>query len=1318
MKAELIRLLLGGCLLSGVAVADEAAFAGKIRPLMQEYCFGCHSAEKHKGDLDLERFQSLEAALREPKVWERMVEQIESGEMPPTKKPQPKEAQRQELLDWAKGSLADWAREHDGDPGPVVLRRLSNAEYTWTIRDLTGVPELDPAREFPVDGAAGEGFTNAGAALVMSPALLDKYLQAAKDVAAHAVLLPDGIAFSKSTTRRDWTEEKLAEIRALYQRYTVAGEGMALNLQGLRFDTLDGGVIPLEKYFAALLEERAALAEGKKTSAALARERGLSEKYLGTLWTLFNTKDAPYPLDGIIRQWQAAKPGDAGALAAVVKEWQQRLWRFHPIGQIGKRNGPASWQEAVTPLAEEREVRLRLPAEAREPLTLTLLTEAAGAAGGTVSWEDARLLRGNAPPLPLLQVGAIGKRLGELREGELARSTDYLGSLLEPDGIEAIAARRGLNPKLLANWSFLTGIGRSATPEIRGHFTERMANVAGNPLVKAWGSPQTPSVTVNASTETLHFSTLTLPGRSVFLHPSPVLEAFIAWRSPIAGKLRLSGEVADADGNCGNGIAWHVDLRNRHGTQSLAVGMIDNGKSETFSPQEEIAVQEGDFLVLAIQPRDGQHICDTTRVSLELHEAGGSRHWNLADEVVDRIHDGNPLADDLGNPGVWHFGALPLDPAGVKPALTAGSLLAQWRETAGAGNAALAVQDLLTGKTAPANDADKKLYTSLRDPDGPLGWLALASAGMEPSNISATAPARMEFKIPGELAAGAEFVAKVRSTGDPAVTVKAQGSGAASDTMPFLAGGAGKQALQDGLDEMRALFPAALCYTKIVPVDEVITLRLFYREDEKLRNLMLPEDEAATLDRLWRGLDFVSLAPLKMVDAYEQLWQYATQDADPRDLEPLRKPVSDGAEAFRAAMAEAEPKQLEAVLKFAARAWRRPLAEQEASKLRALYQKLRADETPHEDAIRLLLARVLTAPAFLYKMETPGTGKEAVAVNDLELATRLAYFLWSSAPDEELLRLALAGDLRKPEVLAAQARRMLADPKVRRLATEFGAQWLHVRDFDQLDEKSETVFPEFAGIRGALNEEPVRFFTDIFQSDGKVSDLLDSDHGFVNGVLAKYYGIPGIEGEEWRRVEGMKARGRGGILGFGATLARQSGASRTSPILRGTWVCETILGEHLPSPPKDVPVLPEQPPPGLSERAFTERHAKDPSCARCHAKIDPYGFALEHYDAIGRYRMQDITGQAVQAAAKLPSGREIEGIEGLRDYLVHERGKDFARQFCRKLLGYALGRGVMLSDEPLLEKLKAGDPSVGSIIEGIVKSRQFREIRGKEYRDE
>lgn len=1324
MKAWLIRLFLGCLVLPGLAVADEAAFAGKIRPLMQEYCFGCHSAEKHKGDLDLERFESFETARREPKVWQQLVEQIEAGEMPPEEKKQPSEAEKRQLLDWAKGSLATWARERDGDPGPVVLRRLSNAEYTWTIRDLTGVPELDPAREFPVDGAAGEGFTNVGAALVMSPALVDKYLQAAKEMASHAVLLPDGIGFSEHTTPRDWTEEKLAAIRAIYSRYSVPGEGMALNLQGLRFDTLAGGVIPLEQYFAALLEERASLTAGTKTPATVANERSLSGVYLGRLWAMLHAPDATYPLRELTRQWRSAGQGDAAALAATVKEWQRGLFRFHPVGQVGKRNGPKSWQEELSPAAEEREIRLRLPKQAQEPLTLTLLTEPAGRDGGQVQWQDARLLRGKGPPLPLSQIEAIGKRMEELRTKELARSADYLAALAEAKegALEKVAAKRGLNPALLANWAAFTGVGRSETPEIRGHFTERMANIAGNPLVKAWGSPQTPSMTVNAATETVRFSTLTLPGRSVALHPSPELEAFIAWRSPIAGKLRISGEVADADGNCGNGIAWHADLRNRRGARGLGAGVIDNGGKEAFAPGEEIAVEKGDLIVLSIQPRDKQHICDTTLVSLDLRETGGGGHWKLAEENIDRVHDANPLADGQGNQEVWHFGALPLDPSAARPALAAGSLLGKWREAIAAGasspDGALAVQDLLTAEALPENDADKALYQSLRDPDGLLGWLTIAAAGMQSPDIAATAPAKMEFQIPAVLAAGAEFVAKVRNTAGPAVSVKARCGGTASESMPFLAREQGKQEILDGLSDLRAFFPAALCYTKIVPVDEVITLRLFYREDEALRRIMLSEEEAGELDQLWRELDFISQAPLKTVDAYEQLWQYATQDADPMDFEPLRKPVMDGAEAFRKALLDAEPRQLESTIRFAKRAWRGSMGNEQAEQLRGFYRKLRAEEIAHEQAIRLVLVRALTAPAFLYKMEKPGPGKEAVPVSDRELATRLAYFLWSSGPDEELLRLAASGELSEPEVLAAQARRMLKDLKVRRLAIEFGTQWLHVRDFDQLDEKSETVFPEFAGIRRTLNEEPVQFFTDLFQNDGRVSDLLDADHGFVNGTLAKYYGIPGIEGEEWRRVEGMKARGRGGILGFGATLARQSGASRTSPILRGTWVCETILGEHLPSPPKDVPVLPAQPPEGLSERALTEMHAKDPACARCHAKIDPYGFALEHYDAIGRFRVRDITGQAVQASARLPGGGEIEGIEGLRGYLVRERGADFRRQFCRKLLGYALGRGVMLSDEPLLERLQAGDQSVGGIVEEIVRSRQFREIRGKEYRDE
>ena len=243
-------------LTTGTAQLSGADFQKDIRPLLKEYCLKCHSTKDHKGDLDLERFKSLDSLKSAPKIWQQVEEQLELGEMPPKDKPQLSNAQKTKLVAWVRGTLNDIAKSRAGDPGPVVLRRLSNAEYTYSVRDLTGVESLDPAREFPVDGAAGEGFSNTGAALVMSPALLTKYLDAAKDIAAHAVLLPDGVRFSPHTSQRDWTEERLAAIRQFYAQFTEKGGGTAVNLQGIKFDTKDGGVLPLEKYLAATIELR------------------------------------------------------------------------------------------------------------------------------------------------------------------------------------------------------------------------------------------------------------------------------------------------------------------------------------------------------------------------------------------------------------------------------------------------------------------------------------------------------------------------------------------------------------------------------------------------------------------------------------------------------------------------------------------------------------------------------------------------------------------------------------------------------------------------------------------------------------------------------------------------------------------------------------------------------------------------------------------------------------------------------------------------------------------------------------------------------
>ena len=218
--------------------------------------------------------------------------------------------------------------------------------------------------------------------------------------------------------------------------------------------------------------------------------------------------------------------------------------------------------------------------------------------------------------------------------------------------------------------------------------------------------------------------------------------------------------------------------------------------------------------------------------------------------------------------------------------------------------------------------------------------------------------------------------------------------------------------------------------------------------------------------------------------------------------------------------------------------------------------------------------------------------------------------------------------------------------------------------------------------------------------------------------MAKFYGVAGIEGESWRRIEGIQQHGRGGILGLAATLAKQSGASRTSPILRGNWVCEVLLGEKLPRPPKDVPQLADTVPDGLTERQMIERHSSDAACAKCHQRVDPLGFALEGFDAIGRRREQNQTGIAIDTRTKLADGHEIDGLAGLRGYLLEQRRDSVVGQFCRKLLGYALGRETQLSDQPLLaemqRKLAENGYRTSTAVLAIVQSRQFREIRGRD----
>jgi hypothetical protein len=1379
-----------------IAIASE--YSHDIRPLIAHVCLNCHSTAKQKGDLDLERFASLNDVRRDTKVWLKVAEMLDNGEMPPKEAKQPAAAERKQLRGWVERYLHAESLAQAGDPGPVVLRRLSNAEYTYTIRDLTGV-DLNPARDFPTDGAAGEGFTNTGNALVMSPALLTKYFDAGRDIAQHAVLLPDGFRFSPSTSRADWTNDLLAQIRALYRKYSDQAGASQVNLQGIVFNTNDGGRLPVERYLAATFDVRAQLQHGsdvKTAIATVAKNDRLNSKYLGILWDTLSDREPSLLLDQIRAHWRAASADDAPRIAAEIAQWQKALWRFASVGHIGKVGGPRAWQEPLDPIAAAQELRIKLPAPAKGRKDITLYLVASdggdGNAGDLVIWQRPRLVAPGRPELLLRDVDDFTREMSARRERTFAATAKALAAAAEAGlasgkvDLAALAKAHAVDVDSLTAWFDYLGIGSSAAIKL-DYLATKVPKASTYDFIQGWSTNDLPQLLANSSGQHVR-----VPGNmkphSVCVHPSPTLFAAVGWRSPMAGTIEIEGKVTHAHPECGNGVEWRLELRRGATRQRLAEGVAQGGRVGLIHRTEGLTVQPGDFVSLLVGPRDGNHSCDLTNLELSLKTTGAhSREWDLARDVSGDVLAGNPHADRFGNAGVWHFYSEPVKDGEIAAVIPAGSLLARWQAAAKPSNKqrlAQAVQQLLqSGPPANADekDPDVALYRQLSSLGGPIfmrAWPRVAAehrekspadtrfgvnrarfgkhpdgSTIEAASLCVQAPSVIEVRLPADLAAGTEFVTvgsldpKVGHEGSVQLEVLAskpeKTSGLLpisvtdkrmnstwtdnkhklSETTPLIVneGSAARIRVAASFERFRSVFPVALCYTKIVPVDEVVTLTLYYREDEALQRLMLSDAETRYLDRLWNELHFLSRDALKSVDALAQLLEYATQDADPKVFEPLGKPFNDRAAAFKKSLLAAEPRQIDALVAFAGRAYRRPLTDADGSELRSLYRKLRKQGLSHEEAFQLALARIFVSPDFLYRREAAPAGSDPTPVSDWELASRLSYFLWSSQPDAELRAAAAKATLHNPDVLAKQSRRLLADPRIRRLATEFACQWLHIYDFNSLSEKSEKVFPEFTELRGDMYEESIRFFTDFFQNDGSVIGMLESDHTFVNDRLARFYGIPTAANEHgWRRVEDVRRYGRGGILALATTLAKQSGASRTSPILRGNWVSEVLLGEKLPKPPKDVPRLPESETgtEGFTVRQLIERHRSDARCSSCHVKFDPFGFALEDFDAIGRFRNRDLAGRPVDTKTKLPDGTPIDGLAGLRDYLAVTRRTTFVHQFCRKLLGYALGRGVQLSDEPLLaemqQRLAANNYRISVAIQTILESRQFLAIRGRD----
>jgi mono/diheme cytochrome c family protein len=399
---------------------------------------------------------------------------------------------------------------------------------------------------------------------------------------------------------------------------------------------------------------------------------------------------------------------------------------------------------------------------------------------------------------------------------------------------------------------------------------------------------------------------------------------------------------------------------------------------------------------------------------------------------------------------------------------------------------------------------------------------------------------------------------------------------------------------------------------------------------------------------------------------------------------------------------------------LARRAYRRPVNDTDIRDLLPFYERARK-EGSFDFGIQKALERLLVSPQFLFRIERePASSAAGTAyrVSDIELASRLSFFIWSSIPDDELLDAAVAGRLKDPRVLEQQVRRMLADPRSESLVTNFAAQWLYLRDISA-KLPDEILFADFdETLRSAMQRETELFISSVFRENRSVLDLLRANYTFLNERLARHYAIPNIKGSYFRRVTFPEGSVRGGLLGQGSVLTITSYSTRTSPVLRGKWVLENLLSAAPPPPPPDVPSLNTEKAPGkpLTLRDAMIQHRTAPACASCHARMDPIGFAMENFDAVGRWRERD-GDQTVDATGVFPDGTTFEGIPGLKKELLRQP-EQFVGTIAERLLMYSLGRNLQYYDAPtvraVMRDARPSNYTLASLVLGVVKSRPFQ----------
>jgi hypothetical protein len=555
----------------------------------------------------------------------------------------------------------------------------------------------------------------------------------------------------------------------------------------------------------------------------------------------------------------------------------------------------------------------------------------------------------------------------------------------------------------------------------------------------------------------------------------------------------------------------------------------------------------------------------------------------------------------------------------------------------------------------------------------------------------------------------------------------------------------------------------------------------YFRDDQPLRDLVLNDTQNHELDELWQDLNYVTQAPIRQykdflfferaeppqfaggeefdfarpenrnvtsqenVQRLKKLFlnRAVAQEANQEAQEAIEQYFEDMNQSFRwieETQQAAESIHIQSLLKFAERAWRRPLTSDEQTEIRETYRSLREHELlSHEAAIRDSLAGVLMSPHFSYRLALVATAngsgstiEKTAPLTDYELASRLSYFLWASIPDQELLQHAAAGDLHETSVLTSQVRRMINDSRIRGLATEFLGNWLDFRRFEEHNAVDRERFPEFNNaLRQAMYEEPIRFFVDLAGRDGSLTEFIGADHTFANVSLAAHYGfdvtrfsarksVSSETDNEWLRFDNVAARGRGGLLPMAVFLTKNSPGLRTSPVKRGYWIVRRLLGEHIPAPPPNVPELPKAEAEfgDLTLSQLLAKHRDHTACSGCHQKFDSFGLVFEGYGPVGEKRELDLGEHPVQTHATFPDGTEGDGLESLRSYLISNRRDEFIDNIVRQTFAYGLGRSLQLSDtsaiESTKEKLREQNYKLSALLEAVAISPQFVNKRADE----